>query len=90
MNEGLNTKMWTPWSERTNAGKALMVVEATLIVMSLVLLAMDLAGVWSNSIHFVLFALTSLLEAAENWRKNRMGAVLDLIIGAGFLQVFLF
>ena len=70
----------TYWQQKTPFGKLLTVTGIACSVAVIVLALLQLLGVWSDAVrvYMPLTALVMLIQAVENWKRNRTVAVINL------------
>ena len=79
------------WNNMTTADRIINVLIIILSVAVIVLAALQLLGIWANSINVYepLIGVVLLLQAIYHWKKNRSVAIISLC-AAGFVFICAF
>ena len=68
------------WNEMTPAEKIKLIAICIYVVIALVFVVLDLAGVWKNDVCAYMLAAFFLVEGVVSWKKNRNVAITELIL----------
>ena len=79
------------WNKMTTRDRIINVLIIILSVAVIVLAALQLLGIWANSINVYepLIGVVLLLQAIYHWKKNRSAAIISLC-AAGFVFICAF
>ena len=69
------------WKDMTPNQKKLMIALCVYVAIAFVFAIIDLCGVWTNNIFTYMLSAYFLVEGVVTWKKNRLLAILHLVLG---------
>ncbi|MDV4150861.1 DUF3953 domain-containing protein [Clostridium sp. AL.422] len=80
------------WSSKSTSKKVLSIISVICSIIIIVLACMQIFGIWENAINVFepLLGVVLLIQAIQNWKKNKVVAIVNLCAAIFIFLVWIF